>query len=106
MPYEVVKSLFTRNDITHVNLNASASLATVRMMALDSLGIAVLPPEIVLEDLENGRLRRINTDVTIPDFSFYASWLESPDTIAVELIAQIAVLCAQGHAPDEAGAGA
>lgn len=100
MPYEVVRSLFTRHDITHVNLNASASLATVRMMALESLGIAVLPPEIVMEDLENGRLVRLNTDVTVPDFTFYASWLVSPDTITNELLVQIAVNCAQGIAAE------
>ena len=42
-PYEIVRSLFNRPDLPPIRLHASASLATVIHMAIEGLGIAVIP---------------------------------------------------------------
>src|SRR6266699_4313960 len=46
-PYEIVRSLFNRPDLPPIRLHASASLATVIHMAIEGLGIAVIPTAIV-----------------------------------------------------------
>jgi DNA-binding transcriptional LysR family regulator len=89
-PYEQVKSLFNRPYLPPINLHASASMATVVHLAIEGIGIAVIPHELVEAELRNGKLERIETEVTIPPLSFCASWLESPDTLAVELVVDIA----------------
>lgn len=94
-PYEIVRSLFNRPDLPPIRLHASASLATVIRMAIDGIGIAVIPTAIVEEELASGRLQLLDTDVKIPDLTFSASWLSSPDTLAVELVAELAVQLAQ-----------
>lgn len=94
-PYEIVRSLFSRPDLPSIRLHASASLATVIRMAIDGIGVAVIPTAIVEEELANGRLQLLETDVQIPDLTFSASWLSSPDTLAVELVAELAVQLAQ-----------
>src|SRR5712672_106638 len=97
-PYEIVRSLFNRPDLPPIRLHASASLATVIHMAIEGLGIAVIPNAIVETELADGRLQRIDTDLKIPPLTFSASWLASPDTVAVELVADLAGKIAQSSA--------
>jgi DNA-binding transcriptional LysR family regulator len=94
-PYEVVRSLFNRPGLPPIRLHASASLATVIHMALEGLGIAVIPTSIVENELAHGRLQLLATDLKIPPLTFSASWLESPDMLAVERVADLAVKIAQ-----------
>jgi DNA-binding transcriptional LysR family regulator len=94
-PYEMVRSLFNRPDLPPVRLHASTSLATVRHMAVEGLGIAVIPTAIVESEMADGRLQLLTTDLQIPPMTFSASWLASPDTVAVEMVADLAVRIAQ-----------
>jgi DNA-binding transcriptional LysR family regulator len=94
-PYEVVRSLFNRPDLPPVRLHASTSLATVKHMAIEGLGIAVIPTAIVESEMADGRLQLLSTDLQIPPMTFSASWLASPDTVAVERVAELAAQLAQ-----------
>ena len=97
-PYEIVRSLFNRPDLPPIRLHASASLATVIHMAIEGLGIAVIPTAIIENELADGRLQLLSTDLKIAPLTFSASWLESPDTVAVELVADLASQIAQSSA--------
>jgi DNA-binding transcriptional LysR family regulator len=97
-PYEIVRSLFNRPDLPPIQLHASASLATVIHMATEGLGIAVIPTAIVENELADGRLQLLSTDLKITPLTFSASWLVSPDTLAVELVADLASKIAQDSA--------
>jgi len=90
-PYEIVRSLFNRPDLPPVRLHASTSLATVRHMAIEGLGIAVIPTAIVESEIADGKLQLLSTELQIPPLTFSASWLASPDTVAVEMVADLAV---------------
>ena len=94
-PYESVRALFNRPDLPPIRLHASASLATVKHMALEGLGVAVIPTAIVEDELADGRLQLLSTDLHIPPLIFSASWLASADTIAIERIANLAVEISQ-----------
>src|SRR5712664_1469680 len=95
-PYEIVRSLFNRPDLPPIRLHASASLATVIHMAIEGLGIAVIPTAIVENEMADGRLQLLSTNLQIPLLTFSASWLASPDTVAVERVAELAASLAQG----------
>ena len=97
-PYEIVRSLFNRPDLPPIRLHASASLATVIHMAIEGLGIAVIPTAIVENELADGRLQLLATDLKISPLTFSASWLASPDTVAVELVTDLAGKIAQSGA--------
>lgn len=96
-PYEIVRSLFNQPDLPAIRLHTSASLATVIRMATDGIGVAVIPTAIVERELAEGQLNLLSTNLQIPALTFAASWLASPDTLAVELVADIAVKLAQGE---------
>ncbi len=97
-PYEIVRSLFNRPGLPPIRLHASASLATVIHMAIEGLGIAVIPTAIVENELADERLQLLSTDLKISPLTFSASWLASPDTVAVELVAGLASEIAQSNA--------
>jgi DNA-binding transcriptional LysR family regulator len=97
-PYEVVRSLFNRPELPPIRLHASASIATVIHMAIEGLGIAVIPTAIVQDELADGRLQLLNTNLQMQPLTFSASWLASPDTVAIELVAGLAVRLAQDGA--------
>jgi DNA-binding transcriptional LysR family regulator len=97
-PYETVRSLFNQPALPPITLHASASLATVIHMAVEGLGIAVIPTAIVENELANGQLQLLSTDLKLPPLTFSASWLDSPDTLAVERVANLAARIAQGGA--------
>ncbi len=97
-PYETVRSLFNRPDLPPIRLHASASLATVIHMAMEGLGIAVIPAAIVENELADGRLVELKTDCNIQPLTFCAAWLTSPEQIAVERVADLAAKIAQGRA--------
>jgi hypothetical protein len=58
----------------------------------------VIPTAIVENELASGQLQLLSTDLRIPPLTFSASWLESPDTLAVERVADLAAKIAQGSA--------
>src|ERR1700681_1896611 len=97
-PYWIVRSLFNRPDLPPIRLHASASLATVIHMAIEGLGIAVIPTAIIENELADGRLQLLATDLKITPLTFSASWLASPDTVAVELVTDLAGKIAQSGA--------
>ena len=62
-PYEIVREVFDRPELPPIRLHASASLATVIHMAVEGLGIAVIPDAIVENELADGRLQLLETDL-------------------------------------------
>jgi DNA-binding transcriptional LysR family regulator len=96
-PYEAVRALFNGPDLPPIRLHASASIATVIHMATEGLGIAVIPAAIVENQLTDGRLQLLATDFSIPPLTFMASWLASPDSVAVERVAGLAAQIAQAN---------
>jgi len=102
-PYETVRALFNRPDLPPIRLHASTSLATVIHMANEGLGVAVIPAAIVENELADGRLQLLDTDLKLPPLTFTASWLASPDAVAIERVANLAGQIAQPRvAVDEA----
>src|SRR5579859_2901816 len=96
-PYETVRSLFNRPDLPPIRLHASASLATVIHMALEGLGIAVIPAAIVENELADGKLSELKTSFQIKPLTFCAAWLTSPEETAVERVVDLAAKIAQGN---------
>src|ERR1700730_1612475 len=72
-PHIAVRELFERAGL-RATIHASASLATVVRMALDGIGIAVIPPAILHNVAAVGKLRRLNTTAKLPRLNFVVSW--------------------------------
>lgn len=96
-PYEQLRALFRDPDLPPVRLNASSSLATVVRLAIDGLGVAVIPPAIAREPIADGALVEVATGINLPELSFSASWLSTPDAATIATVAQLAARVARDH---------
>ncbi len=94
-PYIMVHELFARAGL-RPTIHASASLATVVRMALDGIGVALIPPAILPHVASDGRLRPLKTAVELPSLNFVVSWPATPDSFAAQKVAEIALQVAQG----------
>jgi DNA-binding transcriptional LysR family regulator len=97
-PYIALRELFERAHL-HAKIHASASLATVVRMALDGIGIAVIPPAIIKTISAPGRLREIKTNAKMPPFNYFVSWPAFPGSFAVQKVAEIAMDIAKREQP-------
>jgi DNA-binding transcriptional LysR family regulator len=88
-PYANVRELFERRGL-RPTIHASASLATIVRMALDGIGIAVIPSSIIDNMAFAGRLRVLKTRPELPKLNFVVSWPATPDSFAAQKVAEIA----------------
>lgn len=93
-PYSNVREMFARKGL-RATIHASASLATIVRMALDGIGIAVMPPAIIGSNTFAGRLRVLKTRPVLPKLNFVVSWPVTPDSFAAQKVAEIATKVAR-----------
>jgi DNA-binding transcriptional LysR family regulator len=98
-PYIALREMFSRQGF-RPTIHASASLATVVRMALDGIGIAVLPPAILKHVAPAGKLRRLKTGVHLPPLNFVVAWLASPANPATQKLVEIALAVARKASKD------
>jgi len=67
-------------------------------MALDGIGIAVIPPAILGNVAAVGKLRPVKTTAKLPSLNFVVAWPSSPDSFAAQKVADIAVQVARQRA--------
>lgn len=97
-PYVEIRELFSQRGLPPLRLHASASISTVVRMAADGIGIAVIPAVIAEAEIRAGSLCIVQTDATLSDLTFTASWPVTPDA---EMAAEIASIAANIAAQDD-----
>jgi DNA-binding transcriptional LysR family regulator len=97
-PLMVLRELLADRGL-HPTIWASASLETVVRLAIDGLGIAVIPPAILKKKVEaRDRLRRLSIDIELPPLDYVVSWpvaSESTDGTTVQKVIDIAMKVAR-----------
>jgi DNA-binding transcriptional LysR family regulator len=77
--------------LSRARLFGASSLAAIVRMAAERIGIAVLPPAAIAEELAAGRLRLLATSVAMPPLVFTASLMAGPGAEAADAVARLAV---------------
>lgn len=90
VPHHAVKRILQDAGIKEPRLYGSASLSTIVHMARHGMGPCVIAPAVITEELEQGKLRLLRTDSTLPDISFHACWLDTPDSHTAQTVARLA----------------
>jgi DNA-binding transcriptional LysR family regulator len=101
-PYMALQQLLTREQL-RATIHASASLEAVVRMALDGVGIAVIPPAIIQRRVDAcERLRCLNTTIKLPDLNFVVGWPDGSVHHAARKVAEIATEVAREMPKSEA----
>lgn len=94
-PFVRLRELLADPALPPSRVHASASLSTALRMALDGLGIALIPASIVGDAVATGRLVEIDTPARVPDLNFVAGALAGPDS---QLIAPVIAMAREAAA--------
>jgi DNA-binding transcriptional LysR family regulator len=96
-PHMALRNLLAAKRL-RATIHASASLEAVVRMALDGVGIAVIPWAILEKKTEARReLRRLSTrGIKLPDLNYVVSWPAAPGNFAAQKVAEIALQVATG----------
>jgi DNA-binding transcriptional LysR family regulator len=98
-PHKALRELLAGKGL-RATIHASASLEAVVRMALDGIGIAVIPPAIIEKKAEaREKLRLLNTRIRLPDLDYVVGWPAGPDNFAAQKVAEIALQVA-GETPE------
>ncbi|MDR3528960.1 MAG: LysR family transcriptional regulator [Rhodopila sp.] len=90
LPYAQLSALFCRPALPAVRIFSSSSLASIVCMAVDGIGIGVLPHAVAQPALAAGQLRLLDVEETLPPLRFTASVLETSVTGLAAKIADVA----------------
>ena len=101
-PFAEIQARAREEDIDTTRLFPSSSLAACKRMALDGLGIGMLPLELFQEELEQGTLRQIESTWYPSNLVFTASYPREPHNPLAERIASLAALVANAIEDHEA----
>jgi DNA-binding transcriptional LysR family regulator len=97
-PHKALRELLAEKGL-RATIHASASLEAVVRMALDGIGIAVIPPAIIEKKVEaREKLRLLHTTIRLPDLDYVVGWPAAPENFAAQKVADIALQVA-GNTP-------
>lgn len=96
-PFAQVQAMSKQENMEVARLFPSTSLAACKRMALDGLGVGMLPMALVAEELEKGSLLMIDSDWQPSDLTFTASYPREPYSPLAEKMAQLAEQVAQSY---------
>ncbi|MGL4974693.1 MAG: LysR family transcriptional regulator [Bosea sp. (in: a-proteobacteria)] len=95
VPYVALVELMAARDVPNRRIQASSALAPVLRMAVEGMGVALVPRAIVDREIRAGALPEIQAAVQVPALAFTASWATAPDAPLIEKIVALAVETAQ-----------
>jgi DNA-binding transcriptional LysR family regulator len=90
LPHAQLAALFCRPDLPAVRIFASGSLSAIVRMAVDGIGIGVVPQAVAATELAAGRLRLLDVTRGLPSLRFTASFLATPVAGLAALVAGVA----------------
>lgn len=89
-PYGEVKKLLMEAGVKAPRIYGSASLSTIVQMTRRGIGPSVIARAFIAEDIAEGKLHILDVDKLPDALSFYACWIDSPDSHTVRTVARLA----------------
>ncbi len=99
-PYVNIRDALRGLDVGAVRIHCSSSLTTIIHLAKLGHGIGAVPDVVVARDLRAGRLIVVDSELSLQDLEFTATYPAAPDNALAKAIAEIAAdVARRGAAP-------
>lgn len=95
-PYGVIREMFSSLGLP-VRMFGNSSLASVVRMAVDAVGVSVIPTVIVQRELAEGRLRLIRSQAALPGMTFCAAHSATAENHMASVVADLAAEVAANY---------
>lgn len=89
-PFAEIRARLRQSEGLPARISPSASLAAVKRLACDGIGIAILPPASIEEEVKKGQLQLLRADWRPSDLLFTASYPSMPYRPFLEHLANLA----------------
>lgn len=91
-PYQELQDLLLQAGITDFKLYGSSSLSAIVRLCEGGIGVAAIPRESVMEELQAGQLRALNVhDGALPPLQFSVCYVPTADTWLLDSIVNCAL---------------
>lgn len=101
--YELISKWFESNGVDRVRFNICTSLSTIIKLTIEGLGISILSPEMMVDEIKAGNLEIIHCDPSLPSLPFAAAYIHDR---MPQLLHRLAAFAAESAAEDRTfGAG-
>ncbi|MGA7806397.1 LysR family transcriptional regulator [Bradyrhizobium sp.] len=95
-PTRMIADAFARAGLPAPRLYPNSSLAATVRMALDGIGVCIVPRVVIIEELARGTLSEVTAPFSVPPLDYIAAYVEAPHSAHLATVAAIAQACA-GH---------
>jgi DNA-binding transcriptional LysR family regulator len=100
--YQHLQQAFRERMAARPRIHVSSSIATIIRMAVDGIGISMIPEAVMRPELVRGELHLLDTGLELPPIQFTATYRMAPDATLIAMLARIAVEVARSFAhPDK-----
>ena len=96
-PFAEIQALSKEENVELFRLVPSTSLSACKRMALDGLGVGVMPSSLVQDEIENGSLQNLRCNWVPSDLVFTASYPREPHNPLAERIGLLAAEVANAY---------
>jgi DNA-binding transcriptional LysR family regulator len=96
-PYTYLREALSIPDRGSPRIFSNSSLSTIVKMTQDRIGISVIPPDVVRNELAAGGLRIVETELGLPDLDFTATYPMAMEGGLAAPLAQLACEIAQEY---------
>jgi DNA-binding transcriptional LysR family regulator len=90
-PYGEVRKLLNRVGLTKARMFGSSAITGTLRLALEGIGICVLPKAVVQRELQEGRLRMLPIRHDLPPVAFHFCYRRNADSKLAAIVADIAI---------------
>jgi DNA-binding transcriptional LysR family regulator len=95
-PTQMIADAFARAGLPAPRLYPNSSLAATVRMALDGIGVCIVPRVVIVEELARGTLSEVAAPFSVPPLDYVAAYVDAPHSAHLATVAAIAQACA-GH---------
>lgn len=94
-PYAVLRAAVNQAHLPPPRIFGNSSLTTIIRMTMDRIGLSLIPPAVVAQELMDGKLRVVETMLELPDLVFMASYARAPTEGLATPLAELARIVAR-----------
>jgi DNA-binding transcriptional LysR family regulator len=96
-PHAAIRQLLNNSGHSKARIFGSSTIAGTLRLALDGIGVCILPVAAVQRELQEGKLRMLPIRHDLPPIEFCVNYRKNSDSKLAPLVADIAVGVAQAH---------
>ncbi|MBN8943205.1 MAG: LysR family transcriptional regulator [Rhizobiales bacterium] len=100
-PYTFLREILSIPELGMPRIFTNSSLSTIVRMTQDRIGLSVIPPDVIRDELASGELRIVEAELELPNLVFTATYPMALEGGLAAPLAQLACQIANQERPED-----